>query len=127
MTEVPALLVGDKNSGRRKRSTDEYHDHNIKRRSLPDTQPVVRSNFTWPTPSGITEDQATALCENTIRTSPAFAKCYELFEDNIFEATYSCVDDIKVSLSSLLFFCILNIHSNLQHILRPLSSTLSLS
>ena len=124
MTEVPPRAVEEEDSGRRKRSTVAYHDHNIKRRSLPDTQPVIRSNFTWPTPSGITEDQATALCQNTIRTSAAFAKCYELFQDNIFESTYSCVDDIKVSLSlSLLFLCILNIRSWLQQIIRPLIST----
>lgn len=83
-------VVGGGTGRRRKRSTDNGpYEFNPE-------QPV-RRDFTWPTPSGISEDDATQVCSNAIINVPAYQKCYELFGEAIKDPVKSCVEDIKVS------------------------------
>ena len=92
---VPGL-VPNFNWRRQKRSLLSDDDHVINKRS------AVKREFTWPTPSGITEEEARQNCTNAIRTSPAFHKCFELFGNSLFEGVGSCVVDIQVSSCFLL-------------------------
>ena len=86
-------------NGRKKRSATGYHDYRMKRSPTTFNTPDLTSDgFSQPTLSNITDEEATELCRNAIRTSPAFNKCYQMFGDFIFNSTLSCIDDIKVSL-----------------------------
>ncbi len=54
-------------------------------------------NPTWPTPSGVTEAEATQLCKDAIIATPGHDFCHNLFGDEIYRSVPSCVIDIMVS------------------------------
>ena len=43
---------------------------------------VPNLNLVWPTPSGITKQQATDQCNTVLHSSPAFQTCSEVFDPN---------------------------------------------
>ena len=88
--------------GSNKRSTDFYDDLIIQRRSMLITD-IVRNSFTWPTESGITEEEATEFCRSTLTNSQAFDHCHGLFGESIFDPVKSCVEDIKVRIISHIY------------------------
>ena len=88
---------------RNKRSAGLYDDLTIERRTMLNTEKTVRSSFTWPTESGITKEEATEFCRNTLKNSPAFDHCHGLFGESIFDPVKSCVEDIKVGIISHIY------------------------
>ncbi|KAL8622379.1 hypothetical protein ACOMHN_041707 [Nucella lapillus] len=52
---------------------------------------------TWPTASGVTEQQAKTYCENAIKNSPAYSKCTQFSADDFNTEIKSCVRDIKLT------------------------------
>ncbi|CAH1267733.1 VWDE [Branchiostoma lanceolatum] len=57
----------------------------------------VGVSATWPTPSGITQENATAMCKKAAMTSPAFAACATLSNVDVFSGVEDCVEDIKLT------------------------------
>ncbi|XP_035682473.1 von Willebrand factor D and EGF domain-containing protein-like [Branchiostoma floridae] len=57
----------------------------------------VGANATWPTPSGITLENATVMCKEAAMTSPAFAACAMLSNVDVFSGVEDCVEDIKLT------------------------------
>ena len=84
---------------RKKRSISHSHysDHIIKRRSV-STPDQTLNDVSQPTVSDITDEEATELCREAVRSSPAFDQCYQIFGESVFNSTISCIDDIKVRL-----------------------------
>jgi len=76
----------------------------------PDTNYTVptgplHQNTSWPTPSGITEQAATAACDTAVRASPLYNKCLQYTVDATEAYIKGCVDDIKVTFSIGLSRC----------------------
>ena len=56
--------------------------------------PRERHDLTWPTPSGITEAQARARCEQEVQGTQLFSHCSQSqLHTNIID---SCVEDVQV-------------------------------
>lgn len=62
----------------------------------PPTEPL-HPNATWPTPSGITEDEAREYCSTDIKQSPVYDRCLNFTENMLNVIINDCVADIKVS------------------------------
>ena len=56
----------------------------------------LHPNDTWPTPSGITFDNATFFCEQPIRALPIFSACDEYTRTKRQAIIDSCILDIQV-------------------------------
>ncbi len=84
---------------RRKRSTDPADDIDVHYPYpfLVDTaeRPPIGP---WPTPSGITEAEATQACEDAAHGASPHDLCHNRFGDDIYLlAIAACVEDIRVS------------------------------
>ena len=53
--------------------------------------------MTWPTASGITEDEARAACSGQINGTDLFSQCSPLLNDTFDFDIESCVEDTGVS------------------------------
>ncbi|KAI8502993.1 hypothetical protein Bbelb_196950 [Branchiostoma belcheri] len=81
---------------RRGRRSRDLRSTRVTDRSIPAAPVAVTA--TWPTPSGITHDNATAMCKEAAMTSPAFAACEAVLSDaDVFSGVEDCVEDIKVT------------------------------
>ena len=60
----------------------------------------VHANVTWPTPSNISLEMATDLCDGAIKGSPAYDRCFNLTVQDRIAYVNSCVADIQVTSSS---------------------------
>ncbi|XP_077999980.1 von Willebrand factor D and EGF domain-containing protein-like [Glandiceps talaboti] len=57
----------------------------------------VPANVSWPTPSGITEQEARDLCKSAVTNSSIAEACREVPSVDIFNGVEGCVEDIKLS------------------------------
>ncbi|XP_078683796.1 von Willebrand factor D and EGF domain-containing protein-like isoform X2 [Branchiostoma floridae x Branchiostoma belcheri] len=81
---------------RRRRRSGDLRSTRATDRSIPAAPVAVTA--TWPTPSGITHDNATAMCKEAAMTSPAFAACTAVLSvADVFSGVEDCVEDIKVT------------------------------
>jgi len=78
---------------------------------LPDDFPVPPSpnitetpppDPTWPTPSGITEQQATDVCQRVLESYAAFRICREYV--NLESVIRPCVDNVQVRRNTMIYF-----------------------
>ncbi|XP_070536990.1 von Willebrand factor D and EGF domain-containing protein-like [Ptychodera flava] len=67
----------------------------------PDFLPRI---LTWPTRSGITEQQARDICTSAVQNSDSATSCSDVQEVDLFIGRDACVEDIGFS-DSLLFLC----------------------
>ena len=56
----------------------------------------LHPNATWPTPSGIDEDEARRICESPILESPIFSLCENYTEESLEFISDSCMLDLLV-------------------------------
>jgi len=83
----------------------------------------LHPNATWPTPSGVTLDNATSLCEEPIWTLPIFATCDEFTRTSRQAVIDSCILDILVG-RAVLTTRYLTLHTKMTVCNCPLSSSI---
>ncbi|XP_070570349.1 von Willebrand factor D and EGF domain-containing protein-like [Ptychodera flava] len=59
--------------------------------------PLLPATLTWPTPSGITEQQARQMCESAVLNSTAAEACTDVPGVDLFVGVEGCVEDIGVT------------------------------
>jgi hypothetical protein len=61
------------------------------------TAPLHNETLSWPTPGGITENEATDACKNPIMQSPVYSQCINFTKSTLDSLVKSCVEDVQVN------------------------------
>ena len=81
--------------------------------TLPDGP--LHPNLVWPTPGGITEDEAREICEAPIKLSAIFAMCENFTAESLEVIIDNCMLDIQVSdqngMNFVNAYCSLNLNA----------------